>query len=293
MKRTPYFAHDNNASEDPKILSAERELGPVAYAYYFKLLELMDQSPNYKLEYNFDAIFYKLRIKNSKKNREFFEKLINDFSLFERNLEENSFYSLSFLERKMKIEKISSCRQSAGRRGAESHFAIAKGVAKSQQNDSIYNNIYSNNNIEKENIKGEEEKEKENETFAISTTTRRISLKDISDKTFAPLLKTSAFSWEGGYPERLKNVLSTIKRSVLWQLDKKEMGISEKEEKVYFNQFYKERTTDLKYHEVISDFEFAMEILKYFQNYAKAQREKNGVEVRPQRKVESNLTSAE
>lgn len=48
-KETPYFSHDSNASEDPKIVRAEKLFGDIAYAWFFKTLEILRQQRDLKL----------------------------------------------------------------------------------------------------------------------------------------------------------------------------------------------------------------------------------------------------
>nr|DAM39906.1 MAG TPA: protein of unknown function (DUF4373) [Caudoviricetes sp.] len=62
-----YFSHDVNASNDPKIVAMESEFGVISYAWWWKLIEKLASSEDYRLpfkKYTFIALDKELGILN-------------------------------------------------------------------------------------------------------------------------------------------------------------------------------------------------------------------------------------
>ena len=96
-----YFSHDVNASNDPKIVAMESEFGVISYAWWWKLIEKLASSEDYRLpfkKYTFIALDKELGILNenerplnenertffcSNKSFLFVNSLISDFELLE------------------------------------------------------------------------------------------------------------------------------------------------------------------------------------------------------------------
>ena len=145
-KDTYYFSHDVNASTDPKIVAMESEFGVISYAWWWKLIEKLASSEDYRLpfkKYTFIALDKELGILNenerplnenerplnenertffcSNKSFLFVNSLIYDFELLE--CDDEYFWSPSLIrrqeERRSKFEKKQEQRRLAGIKSGE------------------------------------------------------------------------------------------------------------------------------------------------------------------------------
>lgn len=145
-KDTYYFSHDVNASTDPKIVAMESELGVISYAWWWKLIEKLASSEDYRLpfkKYTFIALDKELGVLNenerplnenerplnknehtffcSNKSFLFVNSLINEFELLE--CDDEYFWSPSLIrrqeERRSKFEKKQEQRRLAGIKSGE------------------------------------------------------------------------------------------------------------------------------------------------------------------------------
>ena len=127
-----YFSHDVNASNDPKIVAMESEFGVISYAWWWKLIEKLASSEDYRLpfkKYTFIALDKELGILNenehtffcSNKSFSFVNSLICDFELLE--CDDEYFWSPSLIrrqeERRIKFEKKQEQRRLAGIKSGE------------------------------------------------------------------------------------------------------------------------------------------------------------------------------
>lgn len=141
-----YFSHDVNASNDPKIVAMESQFGVISYAWWWKLIEKLASSDDYKLpfkKYTFIALDKELGILNenerpfnenerpfnenehnffcSNESFLFINSLINDFELLE--CDDEYFWSPSLIrrqeERRSKFEKKQEQRRLAGIKSGE------------------------------------------------------------------------------------------------------------------------------------------------------------------------------
>ena len=148
-----YFSHDVNASNDPKIVAMESEFGVISYAWWWKLIEKLASSEDYRLpfkKYTFIALDKELGILNenerplnenerplnenerplnenehtffcSNKSFLFVKSLIYDFELLE--CDDEYFWSPSLIrrqeERRSKFEKKQEQRRLAGIKSGE------------------------------------------------------------------------------------------------------------------------------------------------------------------------------
>ena len=141
-----YFSHDVNASNDPKIVAMESEFGVISYAWWWKLIEKLASSEDYRLpfkKYTFIALDKELEILNenerplnenerplnenertffcSNKSFLFVNSLICDFELLE--CDDEYFWSPSLIrrqeERRSKFEKKQEQRRLAGIKSGE------------------------------------------------------------------------------------------------------------------------------------------------------------------------------
>ena len=141
-----YFSHDVNASNDPKIVAMESEFGVISYAWWWKLIEKLASSEDYRLpfkKYTFIALDKELGILNenerplnenerplnenehtffcSNKSFLFINSLIHDFELLD--CDDEYFWSPSLIrrqeERRSKFEKKQEQRRLAGIKSGE------------------------------------------------------------------------------------------------------------------------------------------------------------------------------
>ena len=141
-----YFSHDVNASNDPKIVAMESEFGVISYAWWWKLIEKLASSEDYRLpfkKYTFIALDKELGILNenerplnenerplnenehtffcSNKSFLFVKSLIYGFELLE--CDDEYFWSPSLIrrqeERRSKFEKKQEQRRLAGIKSGE------------------------------------------------------------------------------------------------------------------------------------------------------------------------------
>ena len=138
-----YFSHDVNASNDPKIVAMESEFGVISYAWWWKLIEKLASSEDYRLpfkKYTFIALDKELGILNENERPlnenerplnenehtffcsfSFVNSLIYDFELLE--CDDEYFWSPSLIrrqeERRSKFEKKQEQRRLAGIKSGE------------------------------------------------------------------------------------------------------------------------------------------------------------------------------
>ena len=141
-----YFSHDVNASNDPKIVAMESQFGAISYAWWWKLIEKLASSDDYKLpfkKYTFIALDKELGILNenerpfnenerpfnenehnffcSNESFMFINSLIHDFELLD--CDDEYFWSPSLIrrqeERRSKYEKKQEQRRLAGIKSGE------------------------------------------------------------------------------------------------------------------------------------------------------------------------------
>ena len=141
-----YFSHDVNASNDPKIVAMESQFGVISYAWWWKLIEKLASSDDYKLpfkKYTFIALDKELGILNenerpfnenerpfnenehnffcSNESFLFINSLIHDFELLD--CDDEYFWSPSLIrrqeERRSKFKKKQEQRRLAGIKSGE------------------------------------------------------------------------------------------------------------------------------------------------------------------------------
>lgn len=112
MKKVSYFSHDSNTRNDPDIY-AMRVVYEKGYGWYFMILEIMREQPDYKLEikpYTYEVLSRQLHCTETE-IKEFINDCVNSFKLFK--LEKNVLYSNEFLKRMKYMEDISEIRSKA------------------------------------------------------------------------------------------------------------------------------------------------------------------------------------
>lgn len=186
-----YFSHDVNASNDPKIVAMESEFGVISYAWWWKLIEKLASSEDYRLpfkKYTFIALDKELGILNenerplnenerplnenertffcSNKSFLFVNSLINDFELLE--CDDEYFWSPSLIrrqeERRSKFEKKQEQRRLAGiksgearRKKEQKRTAVQRDSTVVEQNEQKERKGKEINNIERDTRAREDE----------------------------------------------------------------------------------------------------------------------------------------
>lgn len=186
-----YFSHDVNASNDPKIVAMESEFGVISYAWWWKLIEKLASSEDYRLpfkKYTFIALDKELGILNeserplnenerplnenehaffcSNKSFLFVNSLINDFELLE--CDDEYFWSPSLIrrqeERRSKFEKKQEQRRLAGiksgearRKKEQKRTVVQRDLTVVEQNEQKERKGKEINNIERDTRAREDE----------------------------------------------------------------------------------------------------------------------------------------
>ncbi len=186
-----YFSHDVNASNDPKIVAMESQFGVISYAWWWKLIEKLASSDDYKLpfkKYTFIALDKELGILNenerpfnenerpfNKNEHNFFcsnesflfiNSLIHDFELLD--CDDEYFWSPSLIrrqeERRNKYEKKQEQRRLAGiksgearRKKEQKRTRVQQKGTHVEQNELIKEKKIKENNIERDTRAREDE----------------------------------------------------------------------------------------------------------------------------------------
>ena len=186
-----YFSHDVNASNDPKIVAMESQFGVISYAWWWKLIEKLASSDDYKLpfkKYTFIALDKELGILNenerpfnenerpfnenehnffcSNESFLFINSLIHDFELLD--CDDEYFWSPSLIrrqeERRSKYEKKQEQRRLAGiksgearRKKEQKRTTVQRDSTVVEQNEQKERKEKEINNIERETRAREDE----------------------------------------------------------------------------------------------------------------------------------------
>ena len=186
-----YFSHDVNASNDPKIVAMESQFGVISYAWWWKLIEKLASSDDYKLpfkKYTFIALDKELGILNenerpfnenerpfnenehnffcSNESFLFINSLIHDFELLD--CDDEYFWSPSLIrrqeERRSKFEKKQEQRRLAGiksgearRKKEQKRTAVQRDSTAVEQNEQKERKGKEINNIERDTRAREDE----------------------------------------------------------------------------------------------------------------------------------------
>ena len=186
-----YFSHDVNASNDPKIVAMESEFGVISYAWWWKLIEKLASSEDYRLpfkKYTFIALDKELGILNenerplnenerplnenehnffcSNESFLFINSLIHDFELLD--CDDEYFWSPSLIrrqeERRNKYEKKQEQRRLAGiksgearRKKEQKRTVVQRDLTVVEQNEQKERKGKEINNIERDTRAREDE----------------------------------------------------------------------------------------------------------------------------------------
>lgn len=111
-KKSQYFSHDYSARRDPKIIELQRALGMEGYGIWWALIEILYEQGGFYPTKGIEGLAYELRVDSIK-----VERTVNEFGLFERTEDGQSFFNASVLDRLGTQTEISRKRSEAGRLG--------------------------------------------------------------------------------------------------------------------------------------------------------------------------------
>ena len=151
-----YFPHDSNATEDPKMMLLIDELGMEGYGIFWMLLESLRNQKDYKYPVKFLKSL--CRMKNA--DKETVLKVINDYELFV--MEEDFFFSDSFLKRMKAIDERRARLSENGRKGGKKTQSQKRNSSKASSKASTpVQQEFKQNSSDAKAIKEKEIKEKE------------------------------------------------------------------------------------------------------------------------------------
>jgi uncharacterized protein YdaU (DUF1376 family) len=110
-KQSYYFSHDSNARNDVKVIKLRRQLGLEGYGLYWCIIEMLRDTPEYKLPLNsIDDIAFSLNISKEK-----VETVINCYELF--LTDEDQFFSERLIRNMDKYQDVKCRLSEAGKNG--------------------------------------------------------------------------------------------------------------------------------------------------------------------------------
>jgi DnaD/phage-associated family protein len=113
-KEAYYFSHDANARYDPKILAMRSVYGAAGYGWYWMIIEILREQPDFKLEinkYTWNALAMQMQ-SDADAIKKFVEDCINEFGLFKSD--GKFIWSESLIRRMEKMtEKSEKARKAA------------------------------------------------------------------------------------------------------------------------------------------------------------------------------------
>ncbi|WP_368490819.1 DUF4373 domain-containing protein [Clostridium sp. BJN0013] len=135
MKETYYFSHDYNARNDPKILAMRSEYGAEGYGWYWMIIEILREQPEYKLEYNkYLCITLAMQLQCDKNAlHEYVEKCINEYKLFESD--GTYFWSNSLLRRMSEKDAKNDAKSEKARKAANARWHKDSETKKTDENN--------------------------------------------------------------------------------------------------------------------------------------------------------------
>ena len=163
-----YFQHDQNASEDPKIISLRIELGWEGYGVYWGIIELLHKNNGY-MDYSDKRIAFALQAKV-----EVVKRVCEEFSLF--STKEGKLFSRRLLKQIEHRSNIVEKRRRAGSKGGrpkDSEKASEKHLL--EEEEPIEKQTESKNNPKKSKVKKSKVKESREENTEVVITSAKSS----------------------------------------------------------------------------------------------------------------------
>lgn len=122
-KEQPFFKHDSNAINDPKIIALTNDFGLEGYGAFWMLIELLREEPDYKC-----SIRILTRLERMYQLQEgFLTKVIRGYNLFV--IEDDMFYSPSLRDRLIALDDKKKKLSEAGKRGNEKRWNNSTPIA--------------------------------------------------------------------------------------------------------------------------------------------------------------------
>lgn len=115
-KESYYFSHDSNARNDVKVIKLRRQLGLEGYGLYWCLIEMLRDTPDYKLPIDaVDDIAFSLNISKEK-----VETVINNYDLF--TIDDMQFFSERLIRNMEKYSENKKRLSEAGKAGMAKRY---------------------------------------------------------------------------------------------------------------------------------------------------------------------------
>lgn len=115
-KESYYFSHDSNARNDVKVIKLRRQLGLEGYGLYWCLIEMLRDTPDYKLPIDaVDDIAFSLNISKEK-----VETVINNYDLF--TIDDMQFFSERLIRNMEKYSESKKRLSEAGKAGMAKRY---------------------------------------------------------------------------------------------------------------------------------------------------------------------------
>lgn len=140
MKDAYYFSHDSNARHDPKVLAMRSVYGAEGYGWYWMIIEMLREQPDYKLKidkYTWNALAMQLQCDADAVNR-FASDCMNEFCLL--NSDGEFLWSDSLLRRMTQKDiKSEKARKAAEVRWGKTNNGKDSSDSENTSNNSIAN----------------------------------------------------------------------------------------------------------------------------------------------------------
>lgn len=115
-KESYYFSHDSNARNDVKVIKLRRQLGLEGYGLYWCLIEMLRDTPEYKLPItSIDDIAFSLNISKEK-----VDTVINNYELF--IVDSEKFFSERLIRNMEKYTQTKARLSEAGKAGMANRY---------------------------------------------------------------------------------------------------------------------------------------------------------------------------
>lgn len=115
-KESYYFSHDSNARNDVKVIKLRRQLGLEGYGLYWCLIEMLRDTPDYKLPIDaVEDIAFSLNISKEK-----VETVINNYDLF--TIDDMQFFSERLIRNMEKYSESKKRLSEAGKAGMAKRY---------------------------------------------------------------------------------------------------------------------------------------------------------------------------
>jgi hypothetical protein len=116
-KESYYFSHDSNARNDVKVIKLRRQLGLEGYGIYWCLIEMLRDTPDYKLSIEtLEDIAFSLNTPKEK-----IETVIKAYDLFV--IDDQQFFSERLIRNMEKYQHVKGKLSEAGKNGMKKRWS--------------------------------------------------------------------------------------------------------------------------------------------------------------------------